>query len=316
MSAVGFIINQKSSRASSILDELLYVAKRFPGVRSIVLNGVDGLDRTLMELNRAKIDTLIVAGGDGTVQAAFTDSINMRRFEHSPGMVAVPCGMTNVIAADCGLRGSPVDSLDNFLWRRNRGEVQRVTRPLMGVQLGEKRPAVYGFFLGAGAFYSAVKFSRSSVQAKGAKRSLALALGVGGYIGKVAFSDTPTEAPLTADMHSSDGVSFEGPRELSIAMMTTLRRLSLGIYPFWGQGDAPLAVTTIDFPSRKLLRAAPTVLRGKSAPWFKSEGYESWRTHQLEMRFQGPFVFDGEVYSVDPGEVMTVDTTNNAGFLR
>ncbi|NJR20514.1 MAG: hypothetical protein HC777_02955, partial [Hyphomonadaceae bacterium] len=59
--------------------------------------------------------------------------------------------MTNVIAADCGLQGSPIDALDRFLFRRARGEVKRVRRPLMGVTIGDREP-VYGFFLGAGAY--------------------------------------------------------------------------------------------------------------------------------------------------------------------
>lgn len=315
MSAAGLIINQKSSRSKSILDDLLYVAERFPSVRTIVLDGVEGLDRSLAELNRARIDTLIVAGGDGTLQAAFTDSINMRRFESAPDFVAVPCGMTNVIAADCGLQGAPVGSLDKFLWRRKRGEARRVTRPLMGVRVGENAPAIYGFFLGAGAFHTAVNFSRSAIQKRGAKRSLAVALSVGGSLLKAAFGDTLEEAPLRANLTSQDGAPFTGERELTIAMMTTLRKLVLGIYPFWGEGDAPLAITTIDFPSRNLLKAAPSVLRGKSAPWFHREGYQSWRARRLDVEFEGPFVFDGEIFNVPRGERMTIDTTHSADFL-
>lgn len=315
MSVAGLIINQKSSRSPSVMDDLLYVAKRFSGVRSIVLDGIDGLDRTLADLNRAKIDTLIVAGGDGTLQAAFTESINKRRFEYSPDVVAVPCGMTNVIAADCGLQGSPVGSLDKFLWRRKRGEVQRVTRPLMGVRAGENGPTIYGFFMGAGAFHSAVRFSRSTIQSKGAKRSLALALSIGGSIAKAVFGKKPKEPPLLADMRSGSTTPYEGQRALTIAMITTLRRLILGIYPFWGAGEDPLAVTTIDFPSRSMLRAAPIVLTGNSAPWFGREGYRSWRTSSMEIRFEGPFVFDGEIYNARPNDRMIIETTHNAGFL-
>lgn len=314
MSVAGLIINQKSSRSPSILDDLLYVAKRFPGIRSVVLDGVQGLDRTLAELNRARIDTLIVAGGDGTLQAAFTDSINMRRFESSPDVVAVPCGMTNVIAADCGLQGAPVGSLDRFLWRRNRGEIKRVTRPLMGMRIGENNHSIYGFFLGAGVFHSAVKFSRDKIQTRGAKRSLALALSIGGSIAKTALGEKPRNAPLLADF-MDDEAPYQGEREFTLAMMTTLRRLVLGVYPFWGKGEEPVAITTIDFPARKLLRAAPTVLRGKAAPWFDREGYQSWRTSGLQIDFEGPFVFDGEIFSVGRNERMTIETTHNAGFL-
>ncbi|MEZ5895178.1 MAG: diacylglycerol kinase family protein [Parvularculaceae bacterium] len=313
-SSVGLIINQKSSRSASVVDGLLSVARSFGNVRTMVLDGIDGLDRSLSDFNRAKIDTMIVAGGDGTLQAAFTDSINMHRFDHAPNVVALPCGMTNVIAADCGLKGAPVGSLDHFLWRRKRGDVRKVTRPLMGMTIGEKRPPVYGFFLGAGAFHTAVNYSRQEIQAKGAKRSVAMALTIGGAIVKAATGEGPAEPPMVADIRG-EGAPYSGETPLTIAMMTTLRRLVLGIYPFWGAGDAPMAVTTIGFPARKLMSAAPSVLRGKSAAWFREAGYESWRTRAVEMDFEGKFVFDGEFFTADRGERVTIETTHAAGFL-
>ena len=315
MSAVGLIINGRSSRVQSILGDLLHVARQFPNVRACVLDGVEGLDRTLAELNRAKVDTVMMAGGDGTIQAAFTDAINMRRFEHTPHYVAVPCGMTNVIAADCGLKGSPIDAVDRFLWRRGKGEVKREKRALMGVRIGERNAPVYGFFLGAGAFTTAVKFSRTEIQAKGAKRSLAMGLTIGGAIMNAAFDDQPKDPPLVADMRSMQS-PFNGPQPMTMALMTTLRRLVLGVNPFWGEGSGVLAVTTIGFPARKMLSAAPSVLRGKAEPWFEEAGYRSWRTNALEADFEGTVVFDGEFFNVAKGERVTVETTHDADFLN
>lgn len=313
MTAIGLIINERSSRVQSILSDLVHVAKQFPSVRASVLNGIEGLDKTLADFNRARVDTVIVAGGDGTIQAAVTAAINRRRFDHTPDYVAVPCGMTNVIAADCGLQGSPIDSLDRFLLRRTRGDVKRVRRPLMGLKIGN-RESVYGFFLGAGAFYTAVKFSRTEIQAKGAKRSLAMGLTIGGAILNAAFGEKPTTPPLVADI-ASDNAPFAGPEPLTLALMTTLRTLVLGVYPFWGEGEGGLAVTTIGFPASRMLAAAPAALLGRSAPWFKDAGYQSWRTNSLVARFAGTVVFDGELFEVDPGERMSIETTHDAGFL-
>lgn len=315
MSAVGLIINGRSNRVQSILGDLLDVTKRFPNVRPSVLDGIDGLDKALADLNRAGADTVMVAGGDGTIQAAFTDAINMRRFEHNPRYVAVPCGMTNVIAADCGLKGSPVSAVEQFLWRRNRGEVQRQRRSLMGVSIGARNAPVYGFFLGAGAFTTAVKFSRSEIQAKGAKRSVAMALSISGAIMNAAFGEKSEEPPLVADFKSMSS-PFDGPQPMTMALMTTLRRLVLGVNPFWGVGSGDLAVTTIGFPAEKMLAAAPSVLRGKSEPWFKSAGYESWRTNALDADFEGTIVFDGEFFTVEKGERVTIETAHEAEFLN
>ncbi len=315
MSAAGLIINERSSRVQSILDDLLHVTRQFPNVRTSVLNGIEGLDRTLSEMNRAHVDTVMVAGGDGTLQAAFTDAINMRRFDHQPHFVAVPCGMTNVIAADCGLQGSPIDALDQFLWRRNRGEVKRVKRSLMGVRIGVRNPPVYGFFLGAGAFTTAVRYSRSEIQAKGAKRSLAMGLTIGGAILNAAFGEKSNIPPLVADLRSA-GSPYDAPAPMTMALMTTLRRLVLGVNPFWGEGTGELAVTTIGFPATRMLAAAPAVLMGKSRPWFEAAGYHSWRTAAIDAEFEGTIVFDGEFFTVGRGERVTIETTHDAEFLN
>ncbi|MDZ7628303.1 MAG: diacylglycerol kinase family protein [Parvularculaceae bacterium] len=313
MAAIGLIINERSNRVQSILSDLVHVAKQFPNVRAHVLNGIDGLDRTLADFNHARVDTVVVAGGDGTIQAAVTDAINRRRFDQSPDYVAVPCGMTNVIAADCGLQGSPIDSLDRFLFRRAKGDVKRVRRPLMGVTIGNREP-VYGFFLGAGAFTTAVKFSRSEIQAKGARRSLAMGLTISGAILNAAFGEKSTTPPLVAEIASEHG-PFEGPEPLTLALMTTLKTLVLGVYPFWGAGEGGLAVTTIGFPAQRMLAAAPIALRGKSSPWFRDAGFESWRTNAVDVDFSGTVVFDGEFLEVSSGERMTIETTHDAGFL-
>lgn len=315
MSAVGLIINGRSSRVQSILGDLLHVARQFPNVRPCVLDGIEGLDRALAEMNSAKVDTVMMAGGDGTIQAAVTDAINMRRFEHTPHYVAVPCGMTNVIAADCGLKGSPVDGVDQFLWRRNKGDVKRQKRALMGVSIGARNAPVYGFFLGAGAFTTAVKFSRNEIQSIGARRSLAMGLTIGGAILNVAFGEKPTEPPLVANLQSMLS-PMNGPQPMTMALMTTLRRLVLGVNPFWGEGSGALAVTTIGYPAQKMMAAAPSVLRGKSEPWFEQAGYMSWRTNALEAEFEGTIVFDGEFFQVEKGDRITVETTHDAEFLN
>jgi diacylglycerol kinase family enzyme len=313
MSAVGLIINERSNRVQSILGDLLHVARQFPSLRTAVLNGIVGLDRALGDFSRAKADTVIVAGGDGTIQAALTDSINMRRFDKAPNYVALPCGMTNVIAADCGLQGQPVDSFDRFMWRRGRGAVKSVRRSLMGVTIGDRAP-IYGFFLGAGAFHTAVKFSRSEIQSKGAKRSLALGLSIGGAVINAAFGERPTTPPLVATI-DSDGAPIEGEQRLTLALATTLRKLMLGVYPFWGKGEGALAVTTVGFPAAHMARAAPTVLRGKSASWFANAGYHSWRSKSLNADFEGSFVFDGEIFDVKKGERVVIDTAHDTDFL-
>lgn len=313
MSTASMIINAKSSRNASLADELLYVSKRHQNIRPYVLDRFEDLDLALDDIEKGGADTLILAGGDGTMQAAITSSINRRRFQQSPSYVALPCGMTNVIANDCGLQGPPATSLDNFLWRRGRGEISRVERPLIGMQLSERQDPIYGFFLGAGLFHTAVQFSRDNVQKMGAKRSFALALSVAGFILKTALDNANGPAPLPAQIRNAKGELID--RDLSMILMTTLTRLSAGIFPFWGEGEAPMNVMTIEFPREKMLIAALSVLRGRSRPWFPEAGYNSWKSEEIRMRFDGPVVFDGEIFHTAPGEDLILKVSEKAAFL-
>jgi diacylglycerol kinase-like protein len=314
MTSVGLIINDKSNRSAAVIDDLLYVAHRSNSVRSEVLDGIQGLGKALSSMNASKVDTLIIAGGDGTLQATFTDMINNRRFDLAPHYVALPCGMTNVIAKDCGLKGAPAKSLDNFLWRRQKGEVSPLSRPLLSVGLGEQDP-IHGFFLGAGAFHSAVKFSRSDIQSKGAKRSLALVFSVLSYIMKVATEPNNTFEPIDLKFLGGAPAEISAGGLRSLFMATTLSKLGSGIFPFWGDEPGAMAATLIDHPIQKVISAALPALRGKERPWFKEYGYRSWRSDRMALNIDGPFVFDGEIFHADKAQPTSLETTHNVKFL-
>lgn len=313
MSTASIIINSKSSRNAALADDLLYVSKRHSDIRPYVLERIEDLDGALDDIEKGDSQTLILAGGDGTMQATITSAINRRRFQQRPNYVALPCGMTNVIANDCGLQGPPATSLDNFLWRRGRGDISRVERPLIGMQLSARQDPIYGFFLGAGLFHSAVQFSRQNIQKMGANRSIAVGLSTAGFILKTALDNDDGPAPLAAKFRNETGELED--RDLTIILMTTLNRLSAGIFPFWGQGEAPMSVMAIDYPRKRLLQAAFKVLRGKSAPWFADAGYHSWKDDELRMLFDGPVVFDGEIFHTAPGEDLIIKVSEKAAFL-
>ena len=320
MGNVGLIINERSNRTRSVIDDLLTVAKRHDAFQTEVLDGVNGLENALTTMNDNHVDTVILAGGDGTMQAAFTDAINNHRFEHTPHYVALPCGMTNVIANDCGLPGAPAESLDQFMHRRSNGELKSVQRALLSVSMPSGDP-VYGFFLGAGAFHSAVKFSRENIQTKGAKRSLALVASIASYIYKVATDPNNSFEPVDLEFLNGapEGEALNATRSLFLA--TTLNKLGSGIFPFWDEtpdqsnSDIGMAATMAEFPMQRLLRAAPLILRSKYKPWLQEFGYRSWRQDKIALRFEGPFVFDGEIFHATREHETIMDATVRINFL-
>jgi len=313
MSSVAMIINSLSSRNIGIVDDLLKISSQHENLRPYVIEGVHGLNKAIQDIARSRSDTIIICGGDGTTQAILTSAINSRLFEHVPKIVVLPCGMTNIVASDCGLRGAPSSALENFLRRHSLGEVHEVVRPMIELQLSKNQLPIFGFFFGGGMFHSAVEFSREKVQALGVKRSLALGLGAGGFIVKTAFDKSEKPPPLPAKISGADGEFREV--DLSLLMMTTLNRLSLGIFPFWGEEEGPMSVLAIDYPPQKIFRAAFPVLTGRGGSWLASAGYRSWRTDEMRIRADAPFVFDGEIYQSTPAEDLTLKCSQDAVFL-
>jgi len=74
-------------------------------------------------------------------------------------------------------------------------------------------------------------------------------------------------------------------------------------------------VMSIAYPRRRLIRASFSVLRGKSRPWFDEYGFHSWKTSELRMRFDGPLVFDGEIFHSNPHEDLILKVSEKAAFL-
>lgn len=312
--SIGLIINDRSNRSADVMNALREVAGEWPLVTTEVLSGVDGLDAALTRMAQNRVDTLIIAGGDGTFQAVFTDIINNARFETLPRFVALPCGMTNVIANDCGLHGVPGQSLHRFLKRHERGELSVKTRHLMGLRRGAE-PPVYGFFFGAAAFYSAVRFSREKIQSLGAKRSLALSASIASFLLRITFARAASLDSIELELPAADTPQSSRRARQLLFMATTLHSLGTGLYPFWGKENAPMAITTLRHPGKRLLRAAPAVVRAKPKPWFDEYGYHSWNSHALTAAFDGPYVFDGEIFEAQASAPLTVDTAHSVNFL-
>lgn len=315
MAPIGLIINDKSDRSASVIDDILAVAQRHSGIHTAVLDGITGLERALADMNDKGVETLIIGGGDGTLQAAFTDILNNNRFDTLPKFAVLACGMTNVIANDCGFKGPPAQELESFLTRHANGQTKETTRALIRLTIGDQAP-IFGFFLGAAAFYSAVQFSRDKVQARGAKRSLALLATVLGYTWKVAMDTSNTVDCVPLKMEGENVPAPARDATQLLFMATTLKVLGSGIYPFWGEGNGSMAMTTVEEPGNKLLRAAPFVIRGKSRPWFQDNGYHSWTGEKLVTHFEGPFVFDGEVFETSADQPTVLDCSDSVTFLQ
>ena len=77
-----------------------------------------------------------------------------------------------------------------------------------------------------------------------------------------------------------------------------------------------MMTTSVGYPAKRILRAAPSIIRSKSKPWFEEYGYRSWRSDKMSLKFDGPFVFDGEIFESRRDEQTVFSTPHNINFLN
>jgi hypothetical protein len=76
-------------------------------------------------------------------------------------------------------------------------------------------------------------------------------------------------------------------------MATTLKRLMLGLWPFWGEGRG-FHYLDVAAPPKRLLRGLRPILTGKPQPWMAAAGHRSGVSEGLLLHLSERFIVDGE----------------------
>ena len=112
-----------------------------------------------------------------------------------------------------------------------------------------------------------------------------------------------------------DDIEEPADRYLLI-LLTTLNRLMLGLWPFWGQGEGAIRVTSIVGPPPRLAQALIPTLRGRPQQWMHTGGYRSRKAEKIAIHTEAPLVLDGEFITPVPGTPIIVDAERQIDFLR
>ena len=105
---------------------------------------------------------------------------------------------------------------------------------------------------------------------------LSIAKGSGGYVEPV---------PISVGLNGNPPEK----RALLGVLVSTLERLFMGIRPYWGTKAGPLHYTAIRARPRHLLRALPSMLRGRRGRY----GTE------VHLTFDSGYTLDGELFTSD-----------------
>ena len=294
-----------------------------PELAHQVIQDFAALDEIVDRFIRDDVEVIAVNGGDGTVQAVLTAFARSEHQERLPKLAVLQGGMTNVIAKDVGLEGKPAGALAHLVKclaadERKPGTTECHTRPLIGLDTGNKKEKVYGMFFGAAGFYQAVLLAQKNVRPKGLAGNFASASSLVMVLGKLLLGrpdgDDPLlrGEPMTMDL---DGRAVSKSTYL-LLIATTLDRLMLGLMPFWGEKEQAIRYTSVAAPPKRLSRALLPVLRGKPRPWMDGDGYRSGTAADMTIDIDSPVVLDGEIFHAEPGQPIRLTGDRQATFLR
>lgn len=243
---------------------------------------------------------LAVNGGDGTVQAVLTALEEVAPSVTAAGgrippLAVLPAGSTNMSAHDLGCGGRLADRLAALLALRDRPPSAWTLEHRAPLRVTDARGrARSGFFFGAGTIVRGIRYWHEALAHGGGAGEW----GAGAALARVAWGIARRQPPfadaLSVRLALDDGAPE--PRDLSFLLVTGMRRLFLGIRPFWGPGEGPLACTWVDHRPKGFVRHLPALLRGRGEALAEPDGYHGRRPAQVKLELEEAWVIDGEIF--------------------
>ena len=279
------------------------VSPDMPNVLIAEPAGSSDLPRILAGFKARGIELLVMNGGDGTVRDVLTSGLAVWG-DDWPALAVLPRGKTNALNVDLGAPANwtlagVIAAFENGQRIRRQG-IMMTPIAVDGSQ--DKRGALMGFILGAGAFTTGIKVGQDAHRL-GAFNSLAVGVTAAwgvlqALLGTVRnrwrrgigmeFLLGPERVPLP---HSG----FGDPALRWILVASTLNRLPIDMKLF-GPYHEGLRMVVMDKARRRLLAMIPAVVAGKAPAWVTRAGIHFVKTSEFELTLDDEFILDGEIF--------------------
>jgi len=315
------IANARSHCVARHGARLKALARQRPDLAMVWFDSLPDFEDRIATLLDAGTTTFLVEGGDGTVLALLSCC-----HRHDPSRFAelrfglLPGGSTNLAHAKLGLRKTgPADLLRLAdLPDGETGDVSTARQRVLVVRPGKGAKSQAGFLLSTGALARGMDHVQHRMFGSGPRGTASIATALlrlmarpyrfrvrdgGPLLRAEKMTATTCAAPLPAGRHA-------------FSLATTLPSLSLGLAPFWGEGQEPIQLTYAPWPAPSLRRAVLKSMTGAGLEGLEREGYRSLRACRVSMRVDGPVMLDGELLDLDACEDLEISHTDAVSFLR
>lgn len=318
MKLIGVLSNPKSTRNSASMHPVREVVEGSSGIFHYEIGGIEDVPLALRQFADYGVELVVINGGDGTIQAAFSTLLNDQPFKVMPPVVILPAGKTNMIAMDLGARRpKPAEYLRQLLeWRRDgRIRQQLVRRHVLKIEGIDRARPIYGMFLGTAGIVAGIEYCRRWVYPLGLPNFLSHPLAVAALICRTLWRGAVQRAPEPDELLQ---ISVDGKGKVMgryfIVIASTLDRLIMGFRPFTDSGAGGVRFFAAEDTPSIILRALALVIRGKLKDRHVA-GVTVRNAQMVRMRLSAPVTVDGELYTLPPGREVTVSADHALTFL-
>ena len=314
---IGVLINPYSGGNKNGLSAIRRTIVQYPRLSNCDVRKPPEVSAALKDFARRGVELVIVNGGDGTVQAVLTALFHNRPFERLPLLAVLQSGTTSMTARDVGFAGSPVKALQKiFGWAfSGAGDSLIIERPVLQVQ-APGHDLRYGMFFGTAGIYQGIEYFHRNVNSRGLKGELGPGLTIARFLWSASLrrSDFISAVPITVSVDETPAQEMD----CMVLLISTLERLFLGLYPYWGVEKAPLHYTALRKRPRRLVQSLPYILRGRKNHRIRPEnGYHSHNASRIRLDLDSGFTLDGQLYMPENSREPTIVQSGAvAAFLQ
>ena len=241
--------------------------------------------------------TLVVNGGDGTIDAVVTLIRVKKMFADEPHLVFLPGGTTNMTHHAAGYKAAPDVIFSDFI--KNSADYTGKDLSPLSVDVDGGARKVYGFFLGGAAIPRAILATRRTYHKKGLTSTASQILSVGGTLLKLArgmIDDHPVLQPQDVQ-YSYDEYHWRDV-ETVFFYLTTLPHLLLN---FPGAAQGGMAYAGLTHPYQRFWCNLIRFWRSKPLSVMEPGFFHQTVDDTIYLKLRGGWTLDGELYD-DPRE--------------
>ncbi|MEL7110762.1 MAG: diacylglycerol kinase family protein [Pseudomonadota bacterium] len=311
-----FVVNPKSHRVNTSGSVLSKIAVDYGDIPVVYFDGSTSLSETLTPLLLQGKDTIYAEGGDGTVVAALTSSIEaLSQGGKLPQIGILPGGSTNLTYHQLGLKTIDPESLKRII---NTGKAERIaTHQALLVRTSEMSTPNVGFLLSTGSLARLMIYTQENLhgRTRGAVSIIRAILQLVLFARSTKFSDglpVVRASQFSTCAKSTARTSIDE----TFSVFSTFRELSLGLSPFWGRGDHQIGHTQAVWPIRQMrLGILKALFRGAGENLIP-HGLTSRGCSGITFRSNGPVMLDGEDLPMPRDGTFEVSVSPELEFIR